>query len=212
MGSISKPERGGAISKEERRCIVSGEVGPKEGLIRFVIGPEDQVVVDLAERLPGRGIWVSATRLAVETAIKKSLFAKAAHAKAEAAEGLADEVEALLAKRAAAALGLARKAGELITGYEKVLAEITAGRLAALIGSRDGSEDGQRKLAGSLRARYAALGRGEAPIFKPLWGDEMDLALGRSNVVHAALTKGSMERKVIGDLARLESYGRKPRL
>lgn len=206
MAAVSKE-----AAKEERRCIVSGEVGPKDGLIRFVIGPDEKVVADLAERLPGRGIWVTATRSAVETAIKKGLFAKAAKAKAEADEGLADEVEALLARRAASALGLARKAGELITGYEKVLAEISAGRLVALIGARDGSEDGQRKLAGSLRSRYAALGKADAPIFKPLWGDEMDLALGRSNVVHAALTRGSMERKVIGDLARLESYGRKSR-
>jgi len=196
------------ISKEERRCIVSGEIGPKDGLIRFVVGPDDKVVADLAAKLPGRGLWVTSTREAVETAVKKGLFARAAKGKAVAGEELADEVETLLAKRAAAALGLARKAGELVTGYEKVLAEITAGRLAVLIGARDGSEDGQRKLAGALRARYAALGKAEAPVLKPLWGDEMDLALGRTNVVHAALTKGSMERKVLGDLARLECYGR----
>ncbi|MFZ3034890.1 MAG: DNA-binding protein, partial [Parvibaculum sp.] len=127
---------------------------------------------------------------------------------AMASEGLADEVEALLAKRAAAALGLARKAGELVTGFEKVMAEISAGRLAILIEARDGSEDGMRKLAGALKSRYAALHKAPAPILRPLWGDEMGLALGRANVVHAALTTGSMERKVFGDLARLESFGR----
>ena len=197
--------------KEERRCIVSGEVGPRETLIRFVIGPEEAVVPDLGERLPGRGMWVTSTREAVETAIRKGLFAKAAKTKAVAADSLADDLEALLAKRAASALGLARKAGALVTGYEKVLAEIAAGRLAILIEARDGSEDGMRKLAGALKSRYAALNRPEPPILKPLWGDEMDLALGRANVVHAALTQGSMKSKVLGDLARLESYGRMTR-
>ena len=192
----------------ERRCIATGETQPASGLIRFVIGPDDLVVPDLGERLPGRGIWVTATRDAVETAIRKGLFAKAARAKAVAGEGLADEVEALLAKRAAAVLGLARKAGALVTGFEKVLAEISAGRLAILIEARDGSEDGMRKLAGAMKSRYAALQKTPAPILRPLWGDEMDLALGRANVVHAALSAGSMERKVFGDLAKLESYGR----
>tara|TARA_R110002110_G_scaffold9751_3_gene47689 strand:- start:1935 stop:2561 length:627 start_codon:yes stop_codon:yes gene_type:complete len=199
---------GPKAGKEERRCIVSGEVGPREALIRFVIGPEEAVVPDLGERLPGRGMWVTSTREAVETAIRKGLFAKAAKTKAVAADSLADDLEALLAKRAASALGLARKAGALVTGYEKVLAEIAAGRLAILIEARDGSEDGMRKLAGALKSRYAALNRPEPPILKPLWGDEMDLALGRANVVHAALTQGSMKSKVLGDLARLESYGR----
>ena len=207
MASKPPVSRSGA-SKEERRCIVSGEVGPREALIRFVIGPDDQVVPDLGERLPGRGLWVTATRKAVETAAAKGLFAKAARTKAVASEGLADEVEALLAKRAAAALGLARKAGALVTGFEKVMAEISAGRLAILIEARDGSEDGMRKLAGALKSRYAALHKAPAPILRPLWGDEMGLALGRANVVHAALTTGSMERKVFGDLARLESFGR----
>ncbi|MDO8422001.1 MAG: RNA-binding protein [Parvibaculum sp.] len=197
--------------KEERRCIVSGEVGPREALIRFVIGPEDAVVPDLGERLPGRGMWVTSTREAVETAIRKGLFAKSAKASAVAAPSLADDLEALLAKRAASALGLARKAGALVTGYEKVLAEIAAGRLVLLIEARDGSEDGMRKLAGALKSRYSALNRAEPPILKPLWGDEMDLALGRANVVHAALTQGSMKSKVLGDLARLESYGRMTR-
>jgi hypothetical protein len=208
MAKAPSASKTGGASREERRCIVSGEVGPREALIRFVIGPDDLVVPDLGERLPGRGIWVTATREAVETAIRKGLFAKAARTKAMAAEGLADEIEGLLAKRAAAALGLARKAGALVTGYEKVLAEISAGRLAILIEARDGSEDGMRKLAGAMKSRYAALQKAPAPILRPLWGNEMDLALGRANVVHAALSTGSMERKVFGDLARLESYGR----
>lgn len=196
---------------EERRCIVTGEVGPREGLIRFVIGPDETIVPDLGERLPGRGLWVTARREAVETAIRKGLFAKAARTKAVAGEGLADEVERLLAKRAGAALGLARKAGELVAGFEKVMAEIAASRVALLIEARDGSQDGAAKLAGALRARRSAQQTDEVPILRPLWAVEMGLALGRANVVHAALTRGSMQRKVLADLARLESYGRQMR-
>ncbi len=108
----------------ERRCIVSGESGGKDGLIRFVLDPEGQVVPDLAEKLPGRGLWVTAVREMVEKAALKGHFAKAAKAPAKAAPELADLVERLLARRAADALGLARKAGALETGFEKVLTAI----------------------------------------------------------------------------------------
>lgn len=200
-----------AKKAEARRCIVTGEVGPKEGLIRFVVGPDGTVVPDLGEKLPGRGIWVSARREAVETAIRKGLFSRAARAKVEATEALADEVERLLAKRACEALGLARKAGALITGFEKVMSAIAKGEAAALIEARDGGEDGGRKLAGALKARQAADEKAGVPILRPLWAAEMGLALGRANVVHAALTQGSMKEKVLADLARLESFGRKSR-
>ncbi|HUD51524.1 RNA-binding protein [Parvibaculum sp.] len=200
-----------ARKAEERRCIVTGEVGPKEGLIRFVIGPEGTPVPDLGERLPGRGIWVSARREALETAIRKGLFSKAAREKVEVPEGLADDVEALLTKRAAGALGLARKAGALVLGFEKVLTAIGKGEVALLIEARDGSEDGSRKLEAALRTRNSGAGKADVPVLRPLFVAEMGLALGRANVVHAALTKGSMEEKVMADLARLESYGRQMR-
>lgn len=196
---------------EERRCIVTGEVGPRERLIRFVVGPDGAVVPDLGEKLPGRGLWVSARRETVEMAIRKGLFSRAARAKVEARETLADEVERLLARRAAEALGLARKAGALILGFEKVSAAIAKGEAAALIEARDGAEDGGRKLAGAVKARSAGGETAPVPILRPLWAAEMGLALGRANVVHAALTRGGMKEKALGDLARLESYGRKLR-
>ena len=208
---MTKEARGTKKAAEERRCIVTGEVGPKNGLIRFVIGPDKTVVPDLGERLPGRGIWVSARREAVETAIRKGLFSRAAREKVEASETLADEVERLLAKRASDALGLARKAGRLVMGFEKVLAAIGKGEVALLIEARDASDDGARKLAGALKSRARAEEKPDVPILRPLFAAEMGLALGRANVVHAALTQGSMKEKVSGDLARLESYGRQGR-
>lgn len=195
----------------ERRCIVSGESGGKDGLIRFVLDPEGQVVPDLAEKLPGRGLWVTAVREMVEKAALKGHFAKAAKAPAKACPELADLVERLLARRAADALGLARKAGALETGFEKVLTAIERGRIAALIEARDGAQDGRRKLEQRLRVVKEQGILGDVPVLSPLWADEMGLALGRGNVIHAALIPGRMQAKVVADLARLARYGRKLR-
>jgi len=195
----------------ERRCIVSGESGGKDGLIRFVLDPEGQVVPDLAEKLPGRGLWVTAVREMVEKAALKGHFAKAAKAPAKAGPELADLVERLLARRAADALGLARKAGALETGFEKVLTAIERGRIAALVEARDGAEDGRRTLEQRLGGVKELGILGDVPVLSPLWADEMGLALGRGNVIHAALIPGRMQAKVVADLARLARYGRKLR-
>ncbi|MBI1260159.1 MAG: RNA-binding protein [Rhizobiales bacterium] len=197
--------------REERRCIVSGDVGEKDGLIRFVVDPEGRVMPDLAERLPGRGMWVSADRATMEQAIAKGLFARAAKAKVIVEPTLADDVERILARRAAETLGLAKKAGALVTGFEKVLTAISSGKAALLIEARDGAEDGRRKIQQRLRVIAEAGGPANVPTLRPLWSDEMGLALGRANVVHAALTQGRMKEKVVGDLARLDSYGRQER-
>jgi predicted RNA-binding protein YlxR (DUF448 family) len=193
---------------ETRRCIVSGETGEKTGLIRFVLDPLGNVVPDLAGKLPGRGLWVSARRDMVEKAAAKGLFAKAAHEKATAAATLASDVERLLANRAAQSLGLARRAGQLVTGFEKVSSAIDKGEIALLIEARDGAEDGRRKLEGRLKAAMAAGIVADVPVIRALWADEMGLALGRSNVIHAALIRGGMEGKLVAEFARLETYGR----
>jgi len=198
---------------ETRRCIVSGETGEKTGLIRFVLDPEGCVVPDLAGKLPGRGLWVSARRDLVEKAVAKGFFSRAAHAKASASVTLANDVERLLARRAAQALGLARRSGMLVAGFEKVASAIGGGHVALLIEARDGAEDGWRKLEARLKAAKAAGFAADMPVFRALWADEMGLALGRANAIHAALLKGGMEEKVLADLARLETYGRtEPRM
>src|SRR6476469_2225779 len=108
-----------AAATRERRAIETREVRDEAGLIRFVAGPDGAVVPDLARKLPGRGLWVAADRASVETAAKKGLFARAAKAKLSASPDLADQVEQLLRTRLLSALGLARKAGELVNGFEK---------------------------------------------------------------------------------------------
>ena len=104
----------------ERKCIATGEVSPVHGLIRFVVGPEGQLAPDIAGKLPGRGIWVSADRAAIETAVKKKLFAKAARQAVTVPENLPEVIEDQLVRRVINLISLARKGGDAVTGYEKV--------------------------------------------------------------------------------------------
>src|SRR5581483_11227476 len=132
--------------ERQRRDIVSGAVMDEAQLIRFVAAPDGAVVPDLARKLPGRGLWVAATREAVETAARKNLFARAAKARLAAPSDLADQVERRLTERLLAGLGLARKAGDLTFGFERVLAATLSGKAAWLVEASDGAEDGRRKL------------------------------------------------------------------
>ena len=122
-----------AEAERERRDIVTGEVMDEARLIRFVAGPDGAVVPDLARKLPGRGLWVAADRASIDAAAKKGLFARAAKAKVNAPAGLADQVEILLKRRLLAGLGLAKRAGDLTSGFEKVASAITSGKAAWLI-------------------------------------------------------------------------------
>ena len=131
----------------ERKCIATGEVQPKHGLIRFVIGPEGQIAPDLAEKLPGRGIWVAADRAALEKAANKGLFARAAKQPVQVPEGLVEQVEALLVRRVIDLISLARKGGRAVSGYEKVKDMLMREDARVLIQASDGSERGKSKLS-----------------------------------------------------------------
>jgi len=137
-----------AAAARERRDIVSGEVRDEAALIRFVVGPDGAVVPDLGRKLPGRGLWVAADRASLETAAKKGLFSSAAKTKVAAPADLADRVEGLLKARVLAALGLARRSGDLVMGFEKVFAALRAGKVEILIQAADGGEDGRRRRIG----------------------------------------------------------------
>ncbi len=178
----------------ERRCIVSGESGATVGLIRFVVGPDDAVVPDLAGKLPGRGIWVSADRAALETAVKKRLFARAARAPVTAPADLADLVEAGLVRRLVETIALARKAGEAVAGYEKTRDWLARGEAAALVQAADGSERGRAKL------RPPA---GPESHVTCLSAQELGMAFGREFVIHAALAAGGLCGRVVDEAARL---------
>jgi uncharacterized protein len=198
--SESKPQTL-AEANRERRDIVSGQVMDEAGLIRFVAGPDGAVVPDLARKLPGRGLWVAADRASVATAAKKGLFARSAKAKVTAPSDLADQVELLLKRRLLQGLGLARRAGELTSGFEKAAAAIEAGRAAWLIEASDGAADGRRKLWGKTRKQAPP-----TPIFGLFSAEELGLALGAENVIHTAFLAGRAADRWAQDALRLSGF------
>ena len=178
----------------ERKCIATGESQPKAGLIRFVAGPDGQIVPDVLGKLPGRGIYVSADRTAIDKAVRKNLFARAARQPVRAPEGLADLVERLVAQRTVDLLSMARKAGEAVTGYEKVKDWLVKGTAATLIQASDGSERGKTK----LHAPDGAKG-----FVGCLTAGEIGLAFGRERAIHAALAAGGLRTRVVEEAAKL---------
>jgi predicted RNA-binding protein YlxR (DUF448 family) len=179
----------------ERKCIVTGESGPRSGLVRFVVGPDQLIVPDILNRLPGRGIHVAARRDLIEKAAARGLFSRAARQPVRVPDGLADTVEALLVRRVVELLSLARKAGGAVTGYEKVKDWLKKDQAAVLIQASDGSERGRDKLRPP---------RGEGSLIGCLSAGEMGLAFGRERAIHAALAAGGLTARVVEEAARLD--------
>ncbi|MEM0934667.1 MAG: RNA-binding protein [Pseudomonadota bacterium] len=190
--------RGGAKREREgeslRRCIATGVERPKSALLRFVVGPEGQAVPDLAEKLPGRGIWVSAERGALERAVTRKLFSRSAKAQVAVPDGLVAAVEAGLARRVTELVSLARKAGGAVSGYEKVRAWLDDGRAHVLLQASDGSERGKTKLK---------LPPEDGPTIGVLSAGELGLSFGRDRVIHAALSGGGLTARIVLDAGRL---------
>ena len=189
----------------ERKCIATGEVQPRHGLIRFVVGPDAQIVPDIAGKLPGRGIWVAADRAALQKAVAKGLFARAAKQAVHVPEDLVAEVERQLAQRVVNLISLARKGGQSVTGYEKVKDWLATERAQVLIQASDGSERGKSKLSTPYGGSWIGW----------LTADELGQAFGRQSTVHAALAAGGLCKRVVEEAARLKglrvSDGDKPR-
>lgn len=169
-----------------RLCLATRAVTPVDQMLRFVVGPDGKVVPDLAARLPGRGAWVSSTRAALEAVLKKKAFGRAFKGKGTVDAGLPDLVEDLLNQDARAYLSLVNKAGRAVTGAAKVESALSSGETAVLLHASDARPDGVRKLNARARQVQAA-GAPEVIVVDCFEGEELDLALGRSNVVHAAL-------------------------
>ena|SRR6185436_10497254 len=201
METAAAKARTHAEASRERRDIVSGEVMAEARLIRFVAGPDGGVVPDLARKLPGRGLWVAADRESVATAAKKGLFARAAKAPIRAAPDLAEQVERLLRSRLLAALGLAKRAGELTSGFEKVSSAISAGKTAWLIEASDGAADGRGKLLRLARHQSPPPG-----VFGLFGAAELGLALGGENVIHTAFLAGRAAERWAEDVRRLAGF------
>lgn len=182
-----------------RQCAVTRERRTPDALIRFVLDPEGRIVPDLKGRLPGRGVWVSLDREAVALAAKRGAFSRGFRRQVPADPGLAAQVDALLEKAALERLALANKAGLVVTGFAKVAEVIGRKDLAALLHASDAAAGGREKLDG----KTGAPGRPAVIIFT---SGQLSLALGRSNVVHAALSKGGAAESFLGAVDRLEQY------
>ena len=180
-----------------RRCIVTRQALEKPAMVRFVIDPEGRVTPDLKERLPGRGLWVTADRAILDQAVARHAFSKAAKRSVKVAPDLAERVTSMARREVAELLGLARKSGQLVAGFEKVEAALrasrttdrTMGKVRVLVAASDGAEDGRGKLA-----RLAGSG---VEICAPLTAAELAHALGREHAVHAAIKAGGIAEKTI---------------
>jgi predicted RNA-binding protein YlxR (DUF448 family) len=181
---------------------VSGKVMPDSQLIRFVADPDGNVVPDVAAKLPGRGLWVEASRDAVNKAVEKKLFARAAKAQVNAGADLAARAEKALVTRMLGDLGIARRSGQLVLGFDNVLRTLESPKPPkVLIEALDGAADGKRKL-------YAAAHRMElkCTVIESLTRAELGLALGRENVIHAAIQPGGFAERLTFDAERLSGF------
>jgi len=188
-----------------RLCAATRLARPPEELIRFVAGPDGAIVPDLARKLPGRGVWVTAERQLVEQAIRTRAFARSLKRQVQVSQDLGGLVDRLLRDRVGALLSLANKAGLVVIGFAKIDAALEAGTVAALLHGSDASRDGCDKLDRKFRAISAAAGR-TAAILTPFTVDEMSLAIGRPNVVHAALIPGGATDRFLSEAERLGRY------
>jgi len=184
----------------ERTCAVTREVKPIDELIRFVVGPDGSVVADVKRKLPGRGLWISGIRAAVEESVKRRVFSPGFKRDVRVPADLAEQVDRLLERAALDALAIAGKAGVVVTGFAKVGAALAKDEAVALIHAAEASPDGRRKLG-----KTAPDGR-SLPIIDEFSGERLDLALNRPNVVHAALLAGPGGETFLARAARLVRY------
>ncbi|MVO16566.1 RNA-binding protein [Rhodobacteraceae bacterium CY05] len=178
----------------DRKCLATGEVQPKHGLVRFVVGPDGQVVADIMGKLPGRGVYVTAEREALEVAVKKKLFSRGFKTQVTMPDGLVDEVERQILRRLVELLSLARKSGAAVGGYEKVKDWLSKEEAQVLIQAIDGSGRGKSKLSTPHLGSYIGC----------LTADELGMAFGRETVIHAALSSGGLSKRVVEEAQRLQ--------
>jgi predicted RNA-binding protein YlxR (DUF448 family) len=178
-----------------RRCAVTRERLPKELMIRFVIGPDRRVLPDLAARLPGRGIWLSARGDVIETACARGVFARAARGPVTVPPDLSSGLKAALERRIGETLGLARRAGQAVSGFVKAREWLDAGRAGLVVQARDGSAE--------ERMRFLGGRAGSMPAVSPLDGAQLGAIFGRDHVVHVAVAPGRLAERLRHEAERL---------
>ena len=191
----------GPAAGSERFCALERRVKPADELIRFVVDPGSNVVADVKRKLPGRGLWITATRAALDEAVNKRVFARGFRKEVRVPADLAALTESLLERSALDALAIAAKAGRVISGFAKVESATGDDELVALIHAREAAEDGKRKLAATLRRNSTETA--QVPLIEAFSGQQLDLALGRVNVIHAALLGGPVSTTFLARTKRL---------
>jgi len=190
-----------------RMCAVTRSVRPIDELIRFVVAPSGEVIPDLKRKLPGRGMWVSASHQAVAEAVRRNHFSKGFKRDIKAAPTLSADTEALLVRAAVEALAMAAKAGQVVSGFSKVEGALGQHSVKALIHASDGAADGIRKLDAIARQNAGNSDESpELPVVTALTSEQLDLALGRSNVIHAALLAGPASKTFLSRCQILVRY------
>jgi uncharacterized protein len=192
-----------------RLCAVSRVQLPVEQMIRFAAGPDGVVVPDLAQRLPGRGVWVELNRVQLGLAVKRAVFAKSMKRPVTAGPDLVERVEVLLLRRVLDALAIANKAGLVVPGFAQVDAALEAGTVAGMLHGSDAAVGGSEKLDRKFRAINDARG-GTGFVVTELTIDQISLAIGRSNVVHTALITGGATTRLLDEAKRLIRFRASP--
>jgi uncharacterized protein len=192
-------------SGSERTCIVSGAKGAPEKMLRFALAADGSVVPDIRCKLPGRGVWTRLSSQTVRRATDKQAFSRAFRARAEAPATLAETVDALLERDALQWLSIANKAGLVVAGAFKVDSAIENRDVAALVQASDGASDGANKRARALRAKFGEAA-GTIPWIYLFSSSQLGLALGKANVIHAALKSGATTSAFLARAVRLRRY------
>jgi uncharacterized protein len=186
-----------------RLCALTGQVMPVGDLLRFVVAPDGSVIPDLKRRLPGRGLWITASRQALTDAVKRRIFARGFRREVRALPDLIDLTERLSERAALDALAMAHKAGLVAAGFAKTEVALMRDRVAALINASEAAADGSRKLLAALHRRQDGE---EVPVVDGLSSAQLDLAFGRSNVIHAALLAGPESETFLARVSRFERF------
>jgi uncharacterized protein len=198
----SADRRSTAAASRQRRCLVSRDSRSREQLIRFVVSPDSSVVPDIEECLPGRGLWLTATRDIIDAACRKRVFAKAVRGPVTVDDHLADIIERLLVRRCLSLLGIARRAGEAVTGFEKVREMARGGTAGLLLTASDAAADGRRKIAGAARGAHFS---GEQ-VAGVLTSVELGGVFGRDAAVHVAVKEGALGARLLTECNRLAGF------
>jgi hypothetical protein len=188
----------------ERFCAATGAVRPVTDLIRFVVAPDGTPVADLKRRLPGRGLWITANRAALRSAVARKVFGRGFKREVRLAPDLVEQTERLIEQSALMALAMVQKAGKVAIGFSRAEEAIANEKIVALLHAAGAAPDGIRKLDAALRRRD-----GDAPgvaAIEMFTSAQLDLALGRSNVVHAALLAGRESDTFMARAGLLERF------